>query len=140
MILLQIREKDKNLVTHLINKLDNNDILKLKYNQYLSNFDFNYIKKQQHINMILPYIDDSEFRNKGLTLIDYNKISFRLDENELIKKIQELDSFNSMELMQTISELFFGYIKRGEDLQTAFLQPYINRKVYNSSQFSIKFL
>lgn len=90
--------------------------------------------------MVLPYVDDAEIRDNKLSLIDFNKISFRLDDSELIKQIEQIDQFNSLELMQTISELFFGYIKRGEDLHTAFLQSYINRKIYTPEQLSVKFL
>jgi len=39
-----------------------------------------------------------------------------------------------------MSELLYGYIKRGEDLQTAFIDPFLESKLFDHRHLTVKYL
>ena len=69
--------------------------------------------------MIFPYVDEKKSCSQGL--LDFNLVQFRLENEDLINNIKNIDKNNKDGIFTKISELIYGYIKRGEDLDFCFI-------------------
>ena len=63
-----------------------------------------------------------------------------MENEDMVREIDDLDKTMKNEVCLKMIEQLFGYIKRGEDLQASFIQPFIDSKMFDYRHLTIKYL